>query len=86
VLGVDEYFVNLLAALVHLRIFIIRFNDDYLVKDAAVKDADPFILEVSDRVPHLEYFSIPPVNIYSKRVGGRLVVCDEDEFPSFEFG
>jgi hypothetical protein len=76
-LGVDEYFVNLLAALVHLRIFIIQLNDD-----CPVKDAHPFILKVSDRAPHLEYFSIPPLNDYYKRVGGKLVVCDEEEFPS----
>jgi hypothetical protein len=85
-LGVDEYLLNLLAALVHLRIFTIQFIDDFPVGDAPVKDADPFILKVSDRVPHLEYFSIPFFDNYYKRVGGRLVVCDEDEFPSFVFG
>ena len=76
-LGVDEYFVNLLAALVHLRIFTIQLDPD-----CPVKDAHPFILKVSDQVPHLEYFSIPPLNDYYKRVGGKLVVCNEEEFPS----
>jgi hypothetical protein len=85
-LGVEEYIVNLLAALVHLRIFTIQFNDDCPAKDATVKDSDPFILKVSDRVPHLEYFSIPLLNNYYKQVGGRLVVCNENEFPLFGFG
>jgi hypothetical protein len=78
-LGVDEYFVNLVAALVHLRIFIIQLNDD-----CPVEDAHSFILKVSDRVPHLKYFSIPRPNHYYKRVGGKLVVCDENEFPSLQ--
>jgi hypothetical protein len=82
-LGVDEYFVNLLAALVHLRIFTIQFDDDFPVEDATVMDADPFILKVSDRAPHLEYFSIPLLDDYYKQVGGKLVVCDEEEFPLF---
>jgi hypothetical protein len=77
-LSVDEYFLNLLAALVHLRIFTILF-DDY----CPVEAAHPFILKVSDRVPHLEYFSIPLLDDYYKRVGGKLVVCDWKEFPSF---
>ena len=80
-LGVDEYFVNLLAALVHLRIFTIQLDPDCLVKDA-----HPFILKVSDRAPHLEYFSIPLLNNYYKRVGGKLVVCDKNGFPSSGFG
>ena len=78
-LGVDEHFVNLLAALVHLRIFTIQFNDRH-VEDAPVKDAHPFILKVSDRVPHLEYVSLP-LKCYYKRVGGELVICDRTEFP-----
>jgi hypothetical protein len=83
-LVVEGYIVDLLAALVHLRIFIIQLDeDDCRVEDAPVKDAHPFILKISDRAPHLEYFSISPLNDYYKRVGGRLVVCDEEEFPSF---
>jgi hypothetical protein len=83
-LDVDEYFINLLAALVHLRFFTIQLDDNNCpIEDAPVKDAHPFILKVSDRAPHLEYFSIPLLDDYYKRVGGKLVVCDEEEFPSF---
>jgi hypothetical protein len=74
----SEYFINLLAALVHLRIFTIQLDDD-----CPVEDAHPFILKVSDRVHHLEYFSIPRPDNYYKRVGGKLVVCDKNEFPLF---
>jgi hypothetical protein len=77
-LGVNEYFVNLLAALVHLRIFTFQFDDG-----CPLNDSHPIILKVSDRVPHLEYFSIPLLDDYYKRVGGKLVVCDRKEFPSF---
>jgi hypothetical protein len=73
---VEEYFVNLLAALVHLRIFTIVLPKDRLIKD-------PFIMKVSDRVPHLEYFSIPHHKRYYKRVGGELVICDRTECPVF---
>jgi hypothetical protein len=71
-LGVDEYLVNLLAAFVHLRIFSIH--------DGTIKDDHPFIVKVSDRVPHLEYFSMHPLDHY-KRVGGKLVICDQTECP-----
>jgi hypothetical protein len=83
-LVVEGYIVDLLAALVHLRIFIIQLDDDddCPVEDAPVKDAHPFILKVSDRAPHLEYFSILPLNDFYKRVGGKLVVCDAKDFPS----
>jgi hypothetical protein len=77
-LGVDEYIVNLLAAFVHLRIFTIEVSED-----CPIKDGHPFITTVSDRVPHLEYLSIPPLDHYYKRVGGELVVCDQTEFPLF---
>ena len=75
-LGVDEYIVNLLAALVHLRIFELRFSRDH-----SIKDGHPFIMKVSDRVPHLEYFSMPPLDHCYKRVGGKLVICDRTERP-----
>ena len=77
-LGVDEYIVNLLAAFVHLRIFSIQFS-----KDCTIKDGERFIMKVSDRVPHLEYFSIPHLKRYFKRVGGELVICDQTECPVF---
>ena len=76
--GVDEYIVNLLAALVHLRIFSIHFS-----RHCTIKDIHPFIMKVSDRAPHLEYFSIPHLKRYYKRVGRELVVCDRTEFPVF---
>jgi hypothetical protein len=76
--GIDEYVVNLLAALVHLRIFTIL-----LLKDCPIKDGHSFIMKVSDRVPHVEYFSMPHLNHYYKRVGGELVICDRTEFPLF---
>jgi hypothetical protein len=37
------------------------------------------MMKVSDRVPHVEYFSIPPLDHYYKRVGGDLVICDQTE-------
>jgi hypothetical protein len=76
--GVDEYIVNLLAALVHLRICEYKSDDD-----CPIKDGHRFIMEVSDRVPHLEYFSMPRLKCYYKRVGGELVICDLKEFPLF---
>ena len=76
----DEYIVNLLAAFVHLRIFEFEADDDY-----PIEDAHPFIMKASDRVPHLEYFSIPHLDLYYKRVGGKLVICDLTECPRFEF-
>jgi hypothetical protein len=78
-LDVDEYIVNLLAALVHLRIFAIL-----LPKDCPIKDGRSFIMKASDRVPHLEYFSMPHLNHYYKRVGAELVICDRTEFPLSE--
>ena len=75
---VDEYIVNLLAAFVHLRIFTFDFTED-----SPIMSDHPFIMEVSDQIPHLEYFSIPPLDHFYKRVGGKWVVCDETEFPEF---
>jgi hypothetical protein len=73
----DEYIVDLLAALVHLRIF--EFDES-----CPIVDACQFIMEVSDRVPHLEYISIPSHHHHHKRVGGELVFCDSTERPRFE--
>ena len=75
-LGVDEYIVNLLATFVHLRIFEFRFGGDCPIRDFCHR----LIMKASDRVPHLEYFSIPHLDHY-KRVGGELVICDRTEFP-----
>jgi hypothetical protein len=73
----DEYFVGLLAALIHLRIF--EFDEQ-----CPIVDVHSFIMEVSDRVPHLEYISMPSLNHHYKRVGGELVICDWKERPRFE--
>ena len=78
-LDFDKYIVDLLAALVHLRIFEFKFGID-----CPREDGHRFIMKASDRVPHLEYFSMPPLDHYYKRVGGKLVVCDLTEFPLFE--
>jgi hypothetical protein len=77
-LDFDEHIVNLLAGLVHLRICTFEVFEEW-----PLKDVNEFITKVSDQVPHLEYFSIPPLNHYYKRVGGELVICDEMEHPSF---
>ena len=77
-LDVDQYIVNLLAGLVHLR--IINF---YIYEEWPIKDVRQFIMNVSDRVPHLEYISIPFLDQYHKRVGGELVVCNSTECPRF---
>jgi hypothetical protein len=77
-LGFDEYIVNLLAALVHLRVFTTIFSDD-----CPITDGHRFIMKVSDRVPHLEYVSMYHLKLYYKRVGRELVICDRTEFPLF---
>jgi hypothetical protein len=41
------------------------------------------MMKVSDRVPHLEYFSMQRFKRYYKRVLGELVICDWTEFPVF---
>jgi hypothetical protein len=76
-LGVVEYIVDLLAALIHLRVFELQFNGD-----CPREDVQRFIMKVYDRVPHLEYFSMPRLKHYYKRVGGEWVICDRTEFPS----
>jgi hypothetical protein len=71
-LDVEEYIVNLLAGLVHLRIFDFEIDEK-----CPIKDVHQFVMKVSDRVPHLEYFSMPHSNHHHyKRVGGELVICD----------
>ena len=74
-MDVDEYIVNLLAGLVHLRSFDFQIDEE-----GPIKDVHQFVMKVSDRVPHLEYFSMPPFKHYYKRVGGELVICDRSEF------
>ena len=77
-LDVDEYIANLLTAFVHLQIFTFELQDDY-----PQNDVHPFIMKAFDRVLHLEYFSIPRLKLYYKRVGGDVVVCNRMEHPMF---
>ena len=74
---VDEHIVNLLAGLVHLRFFEFSIDEEWNLRGQ-------FIMKVSDRVPHLEYFTMRPPNHYYKRIGGKLVECDETEHHNFE--
>ena len=78
-LDFDGHIVNLLAGLVYLRIFKLDIYD--------IDDEWPlwgqFIMKVSDRVPHLEYFYLRPRPY--KRIGGKSVECDETEHYSSEF-
>jgi hypothetical protein len=74
-LDANEYLVNLLAGLVHLRIFKFDIGEEWPLRDQ-------FTMKVSDRVPHLEYFHMRPH--YYKRIGGKLVECDETEHYSFK--
>ena len=75
ILELGEYIVDLLAALVHLRIFTMLFS-----KACPIKDVHQFITKVSDRAPHLEYVSLPCLKYYYKRDGGELVICEPTEF------
>jgi hypothetical protein len=70
-LDVDEHVVNLLAALVHLRIFEFEIDEE-----CPIKDVHQFIMKLSDRAPHLKYVSMPHLKHHYKRVGGKLVICD----------
>ena len=74
-LDADEHIVNLLAGLVHLRIFKFGMDEEWPLRNQ-------FIAKVSDRVPHLEYFDMRP-HCY-KRIGTKFVDCDETEDCSFE--
>jgi hypothetical protein len=70
-LEVDEYIINLLVAFVHLRIFAFELQDD-----CPIKDGHTFIMKAFDRVPHLEYISMSHLDLYYKRAGRELVVCE----------
>jgi hypothetical protein len=73
---------DLLATLVSLRVFTIRgFRKS--VDHMHTEKYLPHITETSNRAPHLEYFAIFEGKYhYAKRVRGKWVVCDEEEFPS----
>ena len=79
-LDFDEHIVNLLIGLVHLRLFEFEIDDE-----SPVKNDRQFIMRISDRVPHREYFSMSYRGPYYKRVGGELVICDRTECPWLEF-
>jgi hypothetical protein len=77
-----DYNKDLLATLVSLRVFTIH-GPKGQIHHAHTEMYLPYIMEVSDRAPHLEYFAIFEGKYhYAKRVCGEWVVCDEAEFPS----
>ena len=70
----------MIAALVSLRVFAFGYyRDDW-------EDAFSLIMEASDRAPHLEYLAriCDLEDTHWKRIDGEWVICDEEEFPSFE--
>jgi hypothetical protein len=45
-----------------------------------------FIMELSERAPHLEYLAVynfPDESFYGKRVRGEWVLCDKEAFIDF---
>jgi hypothetical protein len=79
-----DYNKDLLATLVSLRVFIIYSR--HPIRHTHTEKYLPYITEVSDRAPHLEFFAIFEGKYhYAKRVCGKWVVCDEAEFPSLVF-
>ena len=82
----SEWIENLLATLVALRVFGVDFNYgrrhdpmwDYVPTGGYL----PFIKQVSNRAPNLEYFAIfDGESHYGKLVRGEWVLCDEAGFP-----
>jgi hypothetical protein len=72
---------DLLSTLVSLRVFTIS-GFKYPTHHIHTEKYLPYITEVSDRAPHLEYFAIlEGGDHYAKRVCGKWVVCDNAEFP-----
>jgi len=70
----------MIVALVSLRVFEFAYGlDDW-------EDVFSLIMKASDRAPHLEYLASigDPEDCHWKRVEGKWVICDEEEFPSFE--
>jgi hypothetical protein len=76
-----DYNKDLLATLVSLRVFTIS---SYKIHHAHTEKYLPYITEVSDRAPHIEFFAIfgGRSRHYVKRVCGKWVICGEAEFPS----
>jgi hypothetical protein len=70
----------MIVALTSLRVFAFENT----IENSLI--AISFIMKASDRAPHLEYLANldGDESQYWKRVGGEWVICDEEEFPSFE--
>jgi hypothetical protein len=69
----------MLAALVSLRVFKSEFDFD---REDMTDDYLPFIKEISDRAPKLEYIGVFDDDKLhcGKRVSGEWVLCDEADF------
>jgi hypothetical protein len=64
----------MLAALVSLRVFRIDSNEPN--RNTAEMHL-PYVMKVSDRAPHIEYFSVrTSLWHYWKRVHGEWVICE----------
>ena len=71
----------MIVALTSLRVFEFEYIFDNW------EDVISLIMKASsDRAPHLEYLAWigDSEDYHWKRVGGEWVICDEEEFPSFE--
>ena len=77
-----EWIKSLLAELVSLRVFKVEF-DHYDFGGGNL----PFIMELSDRAPQLEYLTVFYYDfdqIFSgKRVHGEWVLCEDEAFIDF---
>jgi hypothetical protein len=83
----SEWIENLLATLVTVRVFGIDFR--YLGGQYDSREYEstgrylPFITQVSDRAPQLEYFAIfVGKSCYMKLGRGEWVLCEKARFPS----
>jgi hypothetical protein len=78
----DGWLVNLLAAMISLRVFTFRYPPAlpwaHLLSSEEVHLL--FVRTVTNRVPHLEYFAAGCV-YHWKRVHGEWVPCNKVEFP-----
>jgi hypothetical protein len=77
----DEWLGNLLAALISLRVYTLLFSDLYEALPAHL--LFPLVRTVTDRAPHLEYFSVScdGGDHYWKQVCGEWAPCNKAEFP-----
>jgi hypothetical protein len=79
----SEWIENLLTTLVMLRVFRTDFKDLPMGGYEPTGRYLPFITQVSNRAPQLEYFAIFDGKSYYKKLGhGEWVLCDEARFPS----